>query len=91
ILLSRKAPQGLIPSSAERMEVFPNPFGTVLNIRGTELRSCRLLFPDGRTPAIHSAEQGQCTLDTKSLPSGIYILEIRSAEGIRTLRVMRAE
>lgn len=91
ILLSRKAPQGLFSASAERMEVFPNPFGTVLNIRGTELRSCRLLFPDGRTAAIHPAEQGRCTLDTKSLPSGIYILEIRSAEGIRTLQVMRAE
>ncbi len=91
ILLSRKAPQGLFPASAERMEVFPNPFGTVLNIRGTELRSCRLLFPDGRTAAVHPAEQGRCTLDTKSLPAGIYILEMRSAEGIRTLRVLRAE
>lgn len=69
---------------------FPSPNGRTVNIRlnGTLTGFCRVIAPDGRTVDERQfIEDNQLMLDLMHVATGIYIIEIQSAERREVVRL----
>lgn len=69
---------------------FPSPDGRTVNIRlnGTLTGFCRVIAPDGRTVDERQfVEENQLMLDLMHVATGIYIIEIQSAERREVVRL----
>jgi hypothetical protein len=68
----------------ERIDIYPNPVGDVLNLRYLQLRNkveyVRILGIDGRVLTYDSRALDQ--IDTRNLPSGMYMLDVKYTDGM---------
>lgn len=69
-----------------RLELYPNPTTGVLYIKGAEVESAELFSLDGR---LILSEQSSNTLNLSSLPSGMYVVRIRTSLGTGISRVVK--
>lgn len=73
------------PSQQISAQVYPNPSNgqlTIVETNGNKLTNVRLLGSNGRTIGNLTVLQGQVhSYDLKDLPSGLYFLELMSAQG----------
>lgn len=80
--------------AADRVSVFPNPFGDVLTLQASGLRSGRtelqLLDINGRVILTRRLEgtAGRVELPTGNLPAGAYLLRLANRAGVSTARVI---
>jgi hypothetical protein len=86
ILISRSETKNIRNTPAPEVRIFPNPFGNMLEVQGQGIRSCRLLFPDGRLAA-GAAGRDTLMLRTETLPAGIYLLEYTGTQGTQREQV----
>lgn len=73
--------------SKSSLSTFPNPFGDRLNITSASYSGeVRLTDLSGRECSHFSIVPGYNTIDTRELPSGIYILHTSNGEAFRLIR-----
>jgi hypothetical protein len=72
------------------VETFPNPAGDRLNFRieGATLLGARLMDMSGRVVRELPASGAEGAFDTRDLRDGVYMLQVRTATGVATRRVV---
>ncbi len=76
-----------IPSIADlRIELFPNPTNGILFIQAANVESAELFSLEGR---LLLSQQATNNLDLTTLPSGMYIIRVRTAQGTGVSRVIK--
>lgn len=78
-------------AEAGGLSVYPNPFAEQLHISGRIEAGEMLWLTDatGRTLCKSMcAEDGFCSLDTETLPAGIYVLSVSGQKGIRQIKLI---
>lgn len=77
-------------TTANEIELFPNPVGTQLNLR-VNLASGNLKITDlsGKVLITDKYKKGNNVINMKSLKSGVYLLEIMNNESSRKFRILK--
>ncbi|PHI21453.1 peptidase S8 [Lewinellaceae bacterium SD302] len=79
--------------AADRFEVFPNPasdFVTVVKRHGAPARNYTVTDLNGRVLlGLQSSNAGNDRIELKSLPTGVYLLRIETADGIVVQKVVK--
>ncbi|TXF91527.1 CHRD domain-containing protein [Neolewinella aurantiaca] len=81
--------------AADQVAVYPNPFGDVLVLEVSGLRSARtelhLLDVTGRSVLVRQLDQftGQLELPTSQLAAGAYLVRLTNEAGVSAVRVIR--
>lgn len=70
--------------------VYPNPTRSIVNITGP-VSPAKLMIVNalGQIVGLHHLQNGQGSVDLSLLPAGVYFLQISSAEGTQTVKVIR--
>ncbi len=77
--------------NSQLVSVYPNPASNkvVVNVEGTKILSATMTDITGKTiRQINNVNQSQLTLDRNNLSDGIYLVEIRTAKGNVTKKVV---
>lgn len=78
--------QGIDDVNTTNISVYPNPANDVLNIRGENISEVELIDVNGR---IVINERNAESLNIGSLPAGVYMVRVVTAEGIFTQKVVK--
>ena len=79
-----------VEEGAEDIRVFPNPFYDALTIEfPTTTIEIQLLNTLGQPLAYNSSTGTTITLDTKTLPNGMYLLKVRYKSGVRIKKIVK--
>jgi hypothetical protein len=71
-------------------KVYPNPFTDLLTVEAvTEIDYLKLTDLQGKVILDFTPRQNQLQLDLNTLPNGIYMLEIQTANGIELMKVVK--
>ena len=71
------------------VRVFPNPAKSVLNLQGHGIYRVVLFSLLGQKVLDWPVEGDKVTLDTESLPKGIYLLQVMTKDGVDTMRIVK--
>lgn len=90
---TRVAPSASIPDAlvkAVEVEVYPNPFSDVVHIScKEELQKIELYHANGKLMHSLYATGKNFTLDTSHITEGIYFLQITTAQGTQSVKILR--
>ncbi len=90
---TRVAPSASIPDAlvkALEVEVYPNPFSDVVHIScKEELQKIELYHANGKLMHSLYATGKNFTLDTSLITEGIYFLQITTAQGTQSVKILR--
>jgi hypothetical protein len=90
---TRVAPSASIPDAlvkAVEVEVYPNPFSDVVHIScEEELQKIELYHANGKLMHSLYATGKNFTLDTSHITEGIYFLQITTAQGTQSVKILR--
>ncbi len=83
-----------LPQAYEQngLSVFPNPATDLARVEGLSAfgtNELRVLTMDGRVILTRRVPQTRTILDVSAFASGVYIIEVRNAEGSQQLRLVR--
>lgn len=73
-------------------EVFPNPFNEMLHIQILDISTewqIRLMNAQGKQWASDDVRNGSARLEVRSIPSGLYIIEIRNADQVLRRKLIK--
>lgn len=86
-------PSGIEEASTDGLKVFPNPTDAFLNVQWTEssqsARQLELVDATGRIVLTQTALSNTEQLDLSNIPSGYYLLNVRSESGIESVQILR--
>jgi hypothetical protein len=90
---TRVAPSASIPDplvKAVEVEVYPNPFSDVVHIScEEELQKIELYHANGKLMHSLEATGKEFTLETSHITEGIYFLQITTAQGTQSVKMLR--
>jgi hypothetical protein len=92
---SFEGPTGIDPvqtiNKNERLRVYPNPVVSGLTIEGTGIKpeSYTIYEVNGRAVRSGKADTQPVRLNVSDLNPGIYILQVKTAEGVITKRIIK--
>ena len=69
--------------------VFPNPVRNQLTLQGESLRHVTIYSITGMKLQELDTQGDRVSINMEQLPSGLYLLNIQSDEGYRTVKVMK--
>ncbi|MFT6921228.1 MAG: hypothetical protein ACJA1C_000222 [Crocinitomicaceae bacterium] len=73
-------------------QYFPNPTNSMLYIKDLKISATvRLLSLDGKVILSTKINKNDANIDLRDLPSGIYILEIKSSEFFNSVKIIKEE
>ncbi len=73
---------------AESLKVYPNPVNDVLNIQaGVEITNARLFNIAGQLVYESNGNSNEMRISTSEMPSGLYLLNITTKQGVITRKV----
>ena len=82
---------GLETANKNPLSLYPNPANTSVEVRGTEAGSTVFIFSlTGEKLSEFKAEGQSMVINTDFLPSGVYVLCVRSPKGIQTQKLIIA-
>ncbi|MGM9819581.1 MAG: C25 family cysteine peptidase [Candidatus Onthomorpha sp.] len=82
---------GLEAASQSTLSIYPNPANTTVEVTGLEAGSTVFVFSfDGKKLSEARAEGQSMTINTDFLPSGVYLLCVRSPKSIQTQKLIIA-
>ena len=74
----------------EQLTIFPNPFSTTVTLTGIKGDAELILYNSlGAEVAAWKTASTTTTLETDSLPAGIYLLQIKTAEGTVIKKIIK--
>jgi hypothetical protein len=86
-------PSGIEEANNDGLKVFPNPTDAFLNVQWTEssqsARQLELLDATGRIVLTQTALSNTEQLDLSNIPSGFYLLNVRSESGMESVQILR--
>lgn len=81
---------GMKEEDAIPMNIYPNPFGDILNIQSSVLiRRIEWLDMQGKVIRSQNLQSSQATTTTANLPAGVYLLRIISDQTIQLHKVIK--
>ena len=80
---------GLSEVSATAVTVTPNPASSSTEVSATGLRNVTLLNVVGQKLQTVAAVDGHCRLSLATIPSGLYLLRIETADGTTTRKIIK--
>ena len=82
---------GLETANQNPLSLYPNPANTSVEVRGTEAGSTVFIFSlTGEKLSEFKAEGQSMVINTAFLPSGVYVLCVRSPKDIQTQKLIIA-
>jgi len=79
---------GIAASRAEAIAVYPNPATDIIRFNSPEKAELTLSGADGKV--VYRAQvAGEVGTDISGLAAGVYLLELRTANGVRTQRIAK--
>jgi hypothetical protein len=80
---------GLSPLSEERLNVYPNPTSTILNIDGMHATD-KIQLLDLQGKIVLTGNQQSKSLDISSLDKGVYLLRVtRDGKHVQTIKILK--
>lgn len=70
-------------------KVYPNPTNGQLNFQSHEKGTLSVLDLSGRTVLTSVAVKGQNTIDVRSLPDGVYLLQLQTTNSVSSARFVK--
>ena len=70
-------------------EVYPNPVKDQLTLQGEGLRHVSLISITGATVFDSDITGNGMAIDVKALPQGLYLLRVRTNDGVRVSKVLK--
>jgi hypothetical protein len=91
-LFSRVGPSPIAAESDKttRLQVYPNPVTSSLNIDGNSLNKVEIIDVSGKMVYQKSLRPGRNTISVNGLAPGIYVTRIYSKEGIQSKKIVIA-
>lgn len=76
------------PKPSQELSLYPNPSSGIISLQGLEkgISEVRLLDTQGKLILQQRVSPGQPQLDPQNLSQGLYLLEITSPGGVKTLK-----
>jgi len=92
-LPTRLAPSSSLPDSElkpETVQVAPNPFADQVHITSkAELQKIELYQANGVLLYTVEVTSKECTLETSMLHEGMYLLQITTAQGVQSVKILK--
>ena len=75
-------------SGASAINLYPNPATSQCTVAATGMLSARLLDSRGSLVGTYTAVDGSCTIDLKSLPRGIYFVQVQTPGNVAAKKLV---
>jgi hypothetical protein len=75
-------------SGASAISLYPNPATSQCTVAATGMQSARLLDSRGSLVGVYTAVDGNCTIDLKSLPRGIYFVQVQTPGNVTAKKLV---
>jgi hypothetical protein len=72
-----------------QLELYPNPTHDQLNFQSSDKGNLSVLDLSGRTILSFPASKGKNKINVESLPSGIYLLQLETGQGVSAARLIK--
>src|SRR6056300_928364 len=80
------SPLNIVELGQSTWTYYPNPVRDLLNVEATTSGTVQLFNAQGRI--VHATDfNAQTRIDVSALPTGMYILKLQSAEGVKSARI----